>query len=341
MTQNMDNTNFHTSDGTLKRVHTEVADSSSSRIIVNSKKSKVITSESWPRFLVISSSVDGALSKLSPFAVQKGLVGLAGEPKNVKKMKNGSLLVECSTWTHSRCLLKLTVLCNVPVKVSPHSSLNSSKGVIRSKDLEGVSEDEITENLSPQGVTSVRRIKIRRNNELVPTNTLILTFDKPTLPESVKAGYLHIPVVPFVPNPLRCFNCQKFGHGQTTCRNKLTCARCGQFDHDSKTCTNDIICVNCKGNHFAYSRECARWKLEKKVQQVKVEKHLSFPEARKFVETEVSVIVGKSYAAAVKVSTRSVAINTDLTWRYDEAKYRKLSDVEKAAKQADKAAQKQ
>ena len=341
MTKKHQNSN---SDGTLKRGHTEVAEASSSdEDSMNDsilKKTRVV-SDSWPRFLIIESPNDGALKALSPFAIQKALVGLAGEPKTVKKLKNGSLLVECLTESHSTCLLKSTIFCNIPINVSPHSSLNSSKGVIRSRDLEGVSEDEMVENLSSQGVTSVKRIQIRRNNEFIPTNTLILTFNKPLLPQSVKAGYLSIPVEPYIPNPLRCFKCQKFGHGQTTCRNKLTCARCGQFDHDSKTCKNDIICINCKGNHFAYSRECAQWKIEKRVQQVKVEKHLSFPEARKLVETANPVAAGKSFAAAVKVSTRSVATNTDLTWRFDEAKYKKLSDVEKGLKQAEKASQKQ
>ena len=60
--------------------------------------------------------------------------------------------------------------------------------------------------------------------------------------------------------PLR----QKYGHGQNTCRNKVTCVRCGQIDHDSKSCKNDIQFVNCNGNHFAYSRECVRLKVEKR-----------------------------------------------------------------------------
>ena len=334
------------SDGTLKRVHTEVADFSSSdeesKINITSKKTKIVTSESWPRFLVISSSVDGALGKLSPFAIQKGLVGLAGEPKSVKKLKNGSLLVECTKEKHSTCLLKSTSICNVPITVAAHYSLNSSKGVIRSRDLESVSEKEMSENLSSQGVISVKRISFRRNDVLVPTNTFILTFNSPTLPESVKAGYLSIPVVPYIPNPLRCFNCQKFGHGQTTCRNKKTCARCGQFDHDSKTCNNDILCINCKGNHSAYSRECPKWKLEKKVQQVKVERRLSFPDARKLVETTATAaVLERSYAAVVKVPTKSISTNTELTWPCNESKYRKLSDIQKAQKQATKAAQKQ
>ena len=162
-------------------------------------------------------------------------------------------------------LLKSTIFCNVPIKVTSHASLNSSKGVIRCRELEGVSEEEMCENLSSQGVTSVRRIKIRRNNELLPTNTFILTFDVPILPPSIKAGYLNIPVEPFIPNPLCCFKCQRFGHGQNTCRGKFICARCGLPDHDSKTCTKDIICANCKGNHCAYSRECPRWKFEKQI----------------------------------------------------------------------------
>ena len=235
---------------------------------LNVNKSKTLSSKTWPRFLVIGSS----LKNLSPFAIQKGLEGLAGEPKRVKKLRSGSLLIECATERHSKNLLKSKLLCNISINVTPHTTLNSSKGVVRSNDLEGVSEEEICENLSSEGVLSVKRIKVRRNNELVTTYTLILTFNTPTLPDSVKAGYLRIPVVPCIPNPLRCLKCQKFGHGQNTCRGRLTCARCGQFDHESKTCQNEIACTNCDGKHFAYSRECSRWKMEKTVQQVKVEK---------------------------------------------------------------------
>ena len=132
------------------------------------KKTTTLSSKTWPRFFVIGSSNDEALKKLSPFAIQKGLEGLAGEPKSVKKLRSGSLLIECATESHSKNLLKSKLLCNISINVTPHTTLNSSKGVVRLRDLEGVSEEEICENLSSQGVSSVRR-----NNELVPTNTLI------------------------------------------------------------------------------------------------------------------------------------------------------------------------
>ena len=66
--------------------------------------------------------------------------------------------------------------------------------------MECYTEASICENLSSQGVTSVKRIKVRGNKELVPTNTLILTFITRTLPNSVKAGYLRTPVVAYISN---------------------------------------------------------------------------------------------------------------------------------------------
>ena len=55
---------------------------------------------------------------------------------------------------------------------------------------------------------------------------------------------------------------------------------------------------------------------------------MSFPDARELVEAETPVVVDKPYAAAAKGSTRRVSSNADLTWRYDEAKYKMLSDVQ-------------
>ena len=202
----MSNKNTKTQpDGTRKRVRTEVSDSSTSDEESMTNKSSNISTDNWPRFLIIEPISEGALNSLSPFAVHKALQGLAGEMKSVKRIKSGRLLVECNKQNHSKCLLKSKIMCNIHITVSAHTSLNSSKGVIRSRDLEGVGEDEMLDNLSSQGVSAVKRIHIRRNNELVPTNTFILTFSKPLLPESIKAGYLKIPVVPFIPNPLRCF----------------------------------------------------------------------------------------------------------------------------------------
>ena len=100
--------------------------------------------------------------------------------------------MECCWW---RSWLRVTqsvysnqkTLCTLPITVTLHSSLNSSRGVIRLQDFEGVGDDKIGEELSTQGVMAVRRISFHWNNELVLTNTLVLTFSCPALPKSIKA----------------------------------------------------------------------------------------------------------------------------------------------------------
>ena len=87
-------------DGTLKRVHTEVSGLSSSDDESMKTDSKTETTSNCPRFLVVSFTVEGDLNKLSPFAIQKVIVGLAGEPKSVTKLRSG-LLIECTTQKHS------------------------------------------------------------------------------------------------------------------------------------------------------------------------------------------------------------------------------------------------
>ena len=76
--------------------------------------------------------------------------------------------------------------------VEVHRTKNFSKGVIFCLDLEGVSDGEIEEGLAEFGVVAARRIHARRGGELVPTNSVILTFDRTDLPAEVKVGYVAV-----------------------------------------------------------------------------------------------------------------------------------------------------
>ncbi|GBO37125.1 hypothetical protein AVEN_95106-1 [Araneus ventricosus] len=118
------------------------------------------------------------------------------------------------------------------VTVSPHATLNSSNGVITCGELLNVPTEEILKELQGQGVSHVRRISIRRDGQLLNTKHLILTFDSAKLPENIKAGYMRLSVRTYIPNPLRYFKCQRFGHSKTSCRGTLTCARCAEIGHE-------------------------------------------------------------------------------------------------------------
>ncbi|GBL80659.1 hypothetical protein AVEN_258806-1 [Araneus ventricosus] len=211
-------------------------------------------------------------------------------------------------------IAKLNPFSTIPATVNPHAILNSSKGVISCGELLNESVEKITEELSNQGVTHVRRITIRRDGQLLNTKHLILTFDSVKLPEHIKAGYMRFSVRTYIPNPLRCFKCQRFGHSKTSCRGTLTCARCAEVGHESNDCTRTEKCVNCKGEHTSFSRNCFAWKQEKEIITTKIKKQISYQEARKLVKSQTPT-PGNSYVSAVKksFSAPSVQKNPDIS----------------------------
>ncbi|XP_055932822.1 uncharacterized protein LOC129962848 [Argiope bruennichi] len=64
-----------------------------------------------------------------------------------------------------------------------------------------------------------------------------------SLPKTILAGYARYKVRPYIPTPLRCFNCQRFGHSKNACRGKQTCSRCASFGHSSTECNADPKCA--------------------------------------------------------------------------------------------------
>ena len=83
-----------------------------------------------------------------------------------------------------------------------------------------------------------------------------LTFNKSQLPKEINVGYSLIKINPYIPNPLRCYNWQKFGHHETKCIKSDVCKTCGESgsDHIELNCSNPIKCANCQSDHPADSR---------------------------------------------------------------------------------------
>ena len=269
----------------------------------------------WPRFVVISAADESIPLRLSPFAIQKGIEGLAGNPKSVKKLRSGDLLIETNRKSHSDNLLKSTTLAGVPIVCTPHRTLNTSKGIMRCPDLRDCGIDEIKEELKNQGVCEAKRITFKRDGAEIRTNTFVLTFNSTSLPQALKIGYLRCKVEQYIPNPLRCFKCQKYGHSKATCRGKEICPKCGLEDHDDTNCTNPEKCVNCGGGHPSYAKNCPKWVQEKEIQKVKVTRHVSYVEARKLVEINTK----PTYATVTQTKTTSTSsTQTDLSFSPDQ-----------------------
>ena len=56
----------------------------------------------WPRYLVMNATDEGkTLSKLSPFAIHKGVKGIACGDVTIKRQFSGDIYLTCSKKSHS------------------------------------------------------------------------------------------------------------------------------------------------------------------------------------------------------------------------------------------------
>ena len=65
--------------------------------------------------------------------------------------------------------------------MTQHKSLNCLKGVVRNWKLARRDPEEIKKNVPM--ITDVQRIIVKKNNMEIKTNTLILTFNTPKIPD--------------------------------------------------------------------------------------------------------------------------------------------------------------
>ena len=85
---------------------------------------------------------------------------------------------------------------------------------------------------------------------------------------------------------------------------------------DVRNCSETPKCAYCNGNHPVSSRDCPSWKKEKQILTVKYQRPITFFEARKIVEEQLSA-PGKSYASITKgagVKCTDAQTQTDETY---------------------------
>ncbi|GBO27642.1 hypothetical protein AVEN_167745-1 [Araneus ventricosus] len=241
--------------------------------------SLVVEANSSTRYMLINTP--NTFHTVSPFLVQKLLTSCIDEIQNVKKLRSGDLLVQVDS-KQASVISKLTHLGTFPVETSFHKTLNVSRGVLSNPDFIHVTEAEFLEELRDQNVCAARRINIRRDGRLIPTQHVVLTFQTPVLPKSIKAGYINCKLRPYIPNPLRCFKCQRYGHSQQSCRGTdPVCGKCAESGPETNVCPSDTFkCRNCSGPHAASSKSCPTWIFEKEVIAVKIKRNITLKQEK-------------------------------------------------------------
>lgn len=263
-----------------KRAHAET------NTAAYNKMFKLDDVEESGRFLIIERTDNGeTMSTVSPFVLHRGVKHIMnGEAREMRKLRNGTVLVRTMNANQAKLLMSATTLVEgINIKVTIHGKLNTSQGVVTCFDLKNASDDEILKELKPQGVIGMKRLK-RKNKEGVmeDTDSILFTFNKCSPPETITIGfYQRIRVRLYVPRPLQCFNCQRFGHTAKQCKVEQMCRDCNQLKTEDHKCIK-VVCSNCYSiEHASWDKSCPKYKEEAEIQAIKTKYKLPYFDARK------------------------------------------------------------
>ena len=129
------------------------------------------------------------------------------------------------------------------------------------------------------------------------TGQVIVTFEG-ELPEFTYMRWRRFRVQTYIPEPIRCYKCQHYGHKAITCKQKEKCPICAG-KHNTKNCDkiwkepqaifkrSDTECANCGGEHPASYRGCPKYKIAKEITKIQAtaEIRISYAEAAKRQKT--------------------------------------------------------
>ena len=244
--------------------------------------------------------------------IQQCVRAILGEREKLAKasfQNDGSLLVKTKDSHQTDKLLKVKWFGADECVVEKTSRLNTSKGTIHAIDMINLSEDEIVSWLAEYGVIGAKRFTRMVNGRKESTPTILLTFDRPVCPTRLTFDYVTYQVRRHIPNPLICNKCGKFGHPEVKCEaEKQLCLNCGEEQHDG-TCA--AKCINCeKVGHSCRSRECSFWKREREICVLKVEKDISYAQARREYKESHQAPTIRQYSSVVRTPSESFGKET-------------------------------
>lgn len=219
----------------------------------------------------------------SPIQLTKQVHKELGEVVRASKTRSGALLVECVDEEQQSRAVKITEFCGQNVKCVVGQDKELIRGVITGIPVDD-SMEELVASIRNVKVKEAKRLKMKRDGVLKDSLSVLLTFDEMRLPQKVFIGFMCYDVRMYIPPPLRCFKCQRYGHVAAVCNGKTRCSKCGG-EHKYGECAQGATqkCCNCGGNHSAAYGGCEVFKRMREVQRIKVEQGMSYAEAVKRV----------------------------------------------------------
>lgn len=260
-----------------------------------------------PRFLIASAtSLDSStevkpLASYNVFQIGRGIKHICHEYTEITELRSGDLMIKANNLKAAKKFLNAKFIDVVPVKIVSHATLNSSQGLIFCDKIKNISEEDILKDMSEFNVIGVRKFMKKEGDNLISTGGAVITFNLIHPPEWLDLGWRTVKVYEYIPNPLKCNNCQKLGHTKNHCRGIQLCKECG-IPPPHNPC-NRKFCVNCNNDtHTSYDPTCLSFLTHKSVNKIKAKRRCTARDAWKiFKEDPINNLIAphvpkKSYA---------------------------------------------
>ena len=240
-------------------------------------------------FIVIVESVDKNLGNIHPAAIgKKFMTHKIKDLIKINRKGRNRISVEFTTAVGANSFIKNKIIKEEGLKAYIPAALATCRGIVRGI-FQGISMEEFKkEAQSEVEIIDAKRMKKRETSDngdvnYVDSEDIIITFKGTNYPSIVRIYYFEAKVSMYVPSPMQCTNCLRYGHLAKQCRGKARCPRCG--DHEKTKCTvpqTDISCIYCNDPHEATNKKlCKEFNRQKNIRKTMVFNNLSYYEARK------------------------------------------------------------
>lgn len=230
--------------------------------------------------------------------LEKEIIELIGKPTNIYyNKKDDYVKLVCSNEKQKEQALKLKLIGKLPVTITlPRSQ---TREVLFKYTIEVPIHIKDEEILAKTQATELKRILTRKDGNLIPTNSVVLFFKSATSVEDVSFDGTPTEIKPFIPLPIRCDNCQKYGHHKKSCKSrKPTCSHCGD-SHKYDSCQSRIRgeqaqCCNCGGGHSSAYKQCPRYTELKRALELRAISKIPLKKALKEVKPKRNQTLNQS-----------------------------------------------
>jgi hypothetical protein len=275
-----------------------------SPIVVTDSTHAMATDSAEPQLILFVKGTNQSIVSLiqtKPSSFRSGFCKIYGSPKDLSiQYRSDCIKIQCENLQQYHEIQKTTSMHGIEVEVSlPRIRLekdnyiqntyiptNQAEKPINKVVIHRVhTELSIEEIVYETAATTAIRISRKDNSSTirVPTQTVILSFIS-SPPQFVNIGFQKYKTEPYIPNPMRCDNCQNFGHSTSKCKiNTITCSYCTQ-NHGYQNCPTKqqhlpALCKNCGGPHSSAFNQCPKYLEVKSALTIRATQHITYKQA--------------------------------------------------------------